>query len=127
MASGASDEWGRQAAGTGAGHFLGVGAGWARMNMSVVLYAYASLLVAGGLVGWLKAGSRASMAASMGCAVPVVLVALGVLPMLVARVEMGFLVVFFAMRWVTTGKPMPAAPVIVLTLAALTWTLVSRG
>lgn len=97
------------------------------MNMSAVLWGYAALLVAGGLVGFLKAGSRASMVASAGCAVPVMVVALGHLPLLVARAEMGFLVAFFAMRWVKTGKPMPGAPMIALTLAALAWTFVAKA
>lgn len=87
--------------------------------MSVVLWGYLVLLLAGGLVGWLKAGSRASLVASAGCAIPIAAVALGALPLLVARVEMGFLVAFFGVRWARTGKPMPGAPMIALTLAAL--------
>ena len=89
------------------------------MNVSVALWAYLFLLLAGGLVGFLKARSRASLVASVACAVPMGAAAAGLLPLLVARVELGFLAAFFAMRWVKTGKPMPGAPMIALTLAML--------
>ena len=89
------------------------------MNVSVALWGYLFLLLAGGLVGFLKARSRASLVASVTCAVPMGMVASGWLPLWVARVELGFLVVFFGIRWAKTGKPMPGAPMILLTSAML--------
>lgn len=93
------------------------------MNMSVLLWGYLALVVAGGCVGFLKAGSKISLVASIVSAMPLAAVALKALPLIVAQVEMGFLVLLFASRWAKTRKPMPGAPMILLTLAALaaTW------
>ena len=102
-----------------AGHLRGGCPVSAPMNVSVALWGYLFLLLAGGLLGFLKARSRASLVASVGCAAPIGAVALGWLPLVVARVELGFLAVFFGMRWAKTGKPMPGAPMIALTLAML--------
>ncbi|MEY3274908.1 MAG: Transrane protein [Verrucomicrobiota bacterium] len=94
------------------------------MIISALLWVYVGLLLAGGLLGFIKAGSKASLLSSLGSAVPLVLVSFGVLPLLAAQVVMGFLIVVFAVRWSKTGRPMPGAPMILLTLATLTATLV---
>ena len=49
------------------------------MNPTTVLWVYIVLLVAGGLVGFLKAGSKASLIASVSFAAALILCAIGVI------------------------------------------------
>lgn len=89
-----------------------------------ILWTYIALLLAGGLVGFLKAGSKASLGASVGSAVPLVLVALGVLPALVANAVLSALVVVFIFRYRKSGKFMPSGMLVALsavTDTALLW------
>ncbi len=72
-----------------------------------ILWTYIALLIAGGVIGFVKAGSRASLIASLAFAVPLVLAAFGVLPSIVADVVVGFLFVFFGMKFVKGKKFMP--------------------
>lgn len=94
------------------------------MIISTWLWVYVGLLVAGGLLGFIKAGSKASLVASLVSAVPLVLVVLKVLPLIAGQVVMGLLIAVFAVRWSKTRRAMPGAPMILLTLATLTATLV---
>ncbi len=74
----------------------------------ILLWVFIALLVAGGLMGFLKAKSKASLIASMGSAVPLALVALGQLP---GTVAVGVLIVLqavFFIRLRKTGKFMPS-------------------
>ena len=74
----------------------------------ILLWIFIALLVAGGLMGFLKAKSKASLIASMGSAVPLALVALGQLP---GTVAVGVLIVLqavFFIRLRKTGKFMPS-------------------
>ncbi len=73
-----------------------------------LLWIFIALLVAGGLMGFLKARSKASLIASVGSAIPLALVALGRLP---GTVAVGVLIVLqavFFMRLRKTGKFMPS-------------------
>ncbi|KAB2666738.1 MAG: hypothetical protein DVB31_08360 [Verrucomicrobia bacterium] len=100
------------------------------MNSSVVnlLWAYAAIVLAGGVMGFVKAGSRISLVVSLVAAVVVALVALGRLPLVVAQVEMGLLIGVFVSRYARTRKPMPAFPMIGLSAVALALTFVlGRG
>ncbi len=73
-----------------------------------LLWIFIALLGAGGLMGFLKARSKASLIASVGSAIPLALVALGRLP---GTVAVGVLIVLqavFFMRLRKTGKFMPS-------------------
>lgn len=59
----------------------------------ILLWIFIALLVAGGLMGFLKAKSKASLIASMGSAIPLALVALGQWP---GTVAVGVLIVLQA-------------------------------
>lgn len=72
------------------------------------LWIFIALLVAGGLVGFLKARSKASLIASLGSAIPLTLVALGHLPGVVAIGVLALLQAVFFMRLRKTGKFMPS-------------------
>jgi uncharacterized membrane protein (UPF0136 family) len=74
----------------------------------ILLWIFIALLVAGGLMGFLKAKSKASLIASMGSASPLALVALGQWP---GTVAVGVLIVLqavFFIRLRKTGKFMPS-------------------
>jgi uncharacterized membrane protein (UPF0136 family) len=94
------------------------------MIISTLLWVYVGLLVVGGFIGFIKAGSKASLLASLVSAVPLAMVALRTLPLIAGQVVMGLLIVVFAVRWAKTQRPMPGAPMILLTLVTLTATIV---
>ena len=90
------------------------------MNPTTVLWVYIVLLVAGGLVGFLKAGSKASLIASAGFAAALILCAIGVIfQPHVADIILAVLLVFFAMRLAKTKKFMPNGVMVVLTIGTL--------
>jgi len=89
------------------------------MSASIVLWVYAGFLLAGGVMGFVKAGSRASLIASTVCAVPIVLAAIGRLPAVVAAGVIGLLLVMFAVRYSRSRKSMPALPLSGLSALAL--------
>ncbi|MFA6546950.1 MAG: TMEM14 family protein [Limisphaerales bacterium] len=86
---------------------------------NIVLWVYIVLLVAGGLVGFLKAGSKASLIASSVFALPLVLVALGLVPAIVAEVVLGILLVYMGMKFSKSKKFMPSGLMAILSLSAL--------
>ena len=90
------------------------------MNSKTVLWVYIILLVAGGLVGFLKAGSKASLIASASFAAALILCAIGVIfQPHVADIILAVLLVFFAVRLAKSKKFMPNGLMLVLTIAAL--------
>ena len=90
------------------------------MNSKTVLWVYIILLVAGGLVGFLKAGSKASLIASASFAAALILCAIGVIfQPHVADIILTVLLVFFAVRLTKSKKFMPNGLMLVLTIAAL--------
>lgn len=93
----------------------------------MILWVYIAMLLAGGLVGYLKAKSRASIIASTVLAIPLVLVNLGKLPMQVAWAVVGVVGVLFAVRYAKTRKPMPAIPMIVASAVVLVLLLWRRS
>jgi uncharacterized membrane protein (UPF0136 family) len=90
------------------------------MNPNTVLWIYIVLLVAGGLVGYFKAGSKASLIASCGFAAVLILCAIGVIfQRYVADIVLAILLVFFAHRLTKSKKFMPNGLMVVLTLVTL--------
>ncbi len=93
-------------------------------SVAIVLWIYAAALVAGGAVGFFKAGSKISLIVSVAAAALVAAVASGHFPILVVQVEAGVLAAYFAYKFSRSRKPMPAIPVIILSLAVLVLTYV---
>lgn len=92
---------------------------------NVVLWIYIVLLVAGGSIGFLKAGSKISLITSAAFGLVLTLFALGWLrPAFVADMLLVVLVCVFAARFAKGKKFMPAGLMAVLTLVALLLRLV---
>jgi uncharacterized membrane protein (UPF0136 family) len=93
------------------------------MNPNTILWIYIVLLVVGGLIGFLKAGSKISLVTSSAAAALLVLVAAHILDAKVgqtlADVIMAALLVVFAIRLGKTKKFMPSGMMLILTVAAL--------
>lgn len=94
------------------------------MNQNTILWIYIVLLLIGGMMGFLKAGSKISLITSSVAAALLVLTALsGVFTLNFRRnmadVIMAALLVVFAIRLTKTKKFMPSGLMLVLTLAAL--------
>jgi len=85
----------------------------------LVLWIYIALLVAGGLIGYLKAGSKISLYMSVGFAAALALCAAGVITGNLPDILLIVLLVVFAMRLARTKKFMPAGMMLALTIAAL--------
>ncbi|MBI4661658.1 MAG: TMEM14 family protein [Verrucomicrobia bacterium] len=87
---------------------------------TIVLWVYIVLLLAGGLVGFLKAGSRISLISSGAFAALLIPIALGLLrPAYLADVLMAVLLGFFCARFAKSKKFMPAGLMSILTVVAL--------
>jgi len=94
------------------------------MNQNTILWIYIILLLIGGVIGFLKAGSKVSLITSSIAAALLILATLpGVLTVAsrrnLADVIMAVLLVVFAIRLAKTKKFMPSGMLLVLTLAAL--------
>ncbi len=86
----------------------------------IILWAYIVLLELGGLVGFLKAGSKMSLIMSVAFAAILILCAINVITApLAPDFVMLFLLVFFAMRLTKSKKFMPNGLMSIITLAAL--------
>jgi uncharacterized membrane protein (UPF0136 family) len=94
------------------------------MNQNTILWIYIILLLIGGVIGFLKAGSKVSLITSSIAAALLILATLpGVLTVAARRnladVIMAVLLVVFAIRLAKTKKFMPSGMLLVITLAAL--------
>lgn len=90
------------------------------MNPIAILWIYIVLLVAGGLVGFVKAQSKMSLLTSLGFAALLVLCAVRIIPdPIVADITLVVLLIFFGMRFVKTKKFMPMGLMTVATVVAL--------
>lgn len=94
------------------------------MNQNLVLWIYIVLLLVGGLVGFLKAGSKVSLITSSIFAALLVIATIpsllqpGARQMLV-DIILAVLLVVFAIRLTKTKKFMPSGLMLLLTTAAL--------
>ncbi len=89
-------------------------------HATTVLWIYIVLLFAGGLMGYLKAGSKISLITSACFAGVLILCNLNLLgPAATADVVLAVLLVFFASRLARSKKFMPNGMMTVLTLATL--------
>ncbi len=87
---------------------------------NTVLWIYIILLLAGGLVGFFKAGSTVSLVSSAAFGAALVLCALDIIfKAYVADLLMAALLVVFAIRLSKTKKFMPSGLMLVVTIAAL--------
>ena len=78
------------------------------------------MLVAGGVVGFVKAQSKMSLLTSVGFAALLVLCAVGIIPKpLVADIILVVLFVFFGMRVAKSKKFMPMGMMTLMTVLAL--------
>lgn len=92
------------------------------MAYHLVLWIYVALLVLGGLMGFIKAGSKISLVTSVLFAVPVALAAASVLSPDVALGFIAFLLVFFGWRFQKTKSFRPAGLMVIV--SAITFLLV---
>ena len=85
----------------------------------IVLWIYIVLLIAGGLMGLIKAGSKASIIASSIFAAVLAVFALNLIPFRYCWIILFVLLLFFGKRFVKGRKFMPSGLMVVLTLACL--------
>jgi len=87
---------------------------------TIILWVYIVLLLAGGLMGFLKAGSKISLITSGAFAAALALIATGLLrPAYLANVLLAVLLGFFGARFLRGRKFMPAGLMTILTAVTL--------
>ena len=98
---------------------------------NMVLWIYIVLLLVGGLIGFLKAGSKVSLISSSVFAAVLVLTQTGIFEPAVARnlvnVLLAALLVVFAIRLTKTKKFMPSGLMLVLTILTLALRNIFKG
>jgi uncharacterized membrane protein (UPF0136 family) len=92
------------------------------MTPNKILWIYIVVLVAGGLVGLLKANSKISLIMSLAFAAALALCATNIVQVRqLADIILIFLVVFFGLRFAKSKKFVPAGLMSILTAATLAW------
>jgi uncharacterized membrane protein (UPF0136 family) len=90
------------------------------MRPDIVLWVYIVLLVVGGLIGFLKAKSKASLITSVASAALLSLCATGIVfQPYMADILLAVLLVLFAWRLTESKKFMPSGLMLVLTVVTL--------
>ncbi len=89
------------------------------MTLKIILWIYIALLVGGGMMGFVKAGSKISLISSVAFAVLLILCEFGVIRFDYARWILLALLVVFAIRFARTKKFMPSGLLVILTLGML--------
>jgi uncharacterized membrane protein (UPF0136 family) len=85
----------------------------------VILWIYIALLMLGGVMGYVKAKSRASLIASSIFALILALFNLNLLPFDEYWIVLVFLMLFFSYRFAKTKKIMPNVMMVILTIITL--------
>jgi uncharacterized membrane protein (UPF0136 family) len=85
----------------------------------IVVWVYIALLILGGLMGLIKAGSKASIIASSIFAAVLALFVLNIIPFAYCWIVLLVLLLFFAKRFIKGRKFMPNGMMAVLTLVTL--------
>jgi uncharacterized membrane protein (UPF0136 family) len=93
----------------------------------VILWVYIVLLIAGGLIGLIKAGSKASIIASSIFAAVLALFALNILPLAYSWIVLLVLLLFFGKRFIRGRKFMPSGMMAILTLVTLAFLFFVRS
>ena len=88
------------------------------MNWHTVVWIYIALLLVGGLIGLLKAGSKISLIASTLFAVPLVLGLVLAWPVKVILIVLGIHFLYFASSFARKKKFMPGGLLVIASLAA---------
>jgi uncharacterized membrane protein (UPF0136 family) len=88
------------------------------MNWHIVVELYIALLLVGGLIGFLKAGSKASLIASTIFAVPLVLALALKWPLNVILITLGVHFLYFAFSFMRNKKVMPGGVMAIASLGA---------
>lgn len=88
-------------------------------SAQIVLWVYIVLVVVGGVMGFVKAGSKVSIIASAISGAILAFFAVGMLPMAYVWIPLLLLLVMFVRRYMVTKKFMPAGLMIVATAAVL--------
>ena len=92
----------------------------------ITLWVYVTLLMVGGIIGRIKAGSNISLLTSAIFAFLLALCALGIVrPFYIADILIGLLAVFFVYRFIKTRKFMPSGMLIIFSLVVLAVLLVN--
>jgi len=87
-----------------------------------ILWIYILLLIAGGLMGYIKAKSKASIIASSISALPLILVGLKILPSSLASILLAVLLILFGTKYIRSGTFIPSGIMCILTLLTfLAW------
>ena len=100
--------------------------------IAILLLAYGLLMLVGGVMGW-RAGSRASLIAGGASSVLLLIAAwLASGPAIVTGLWLGIVValalaIVFGVRLAKTGKPMPAGPLLALSVIVLVLLLLSAA
>ncbi len=95
------------------------------MTPTIILWIYITLLIVGGMMGFLKAKSKVSLYMSLGFAAALSLCATHILPHRVADLLLILLLIVFGIRLIKTKKLMPAGMMLIVTLLALTLSYLS--
>ena len=85
----------------------------------IILLIYAILLEAGGAMGFIKAGSKASVIVSTAFALIIFLFIFNVLPIAYVWTVLAFLVLFFGSRFARSKKFMPNGMMLILSIVTL--------
>lgn len=86
---------------------------------NIILIVYIVLLMAGGLVGFLKAGSKASLIASSAFTVALAVTEFAFQNATASNVLLLVLLIFFGMRLAKGRKFMPAGMMVLMTIVVL--------